>query len=138
MVGRAVPFVGTGGLRIRSLSRDGIELELPLRRKVANHLGSVHAAATALLVESAGGLAFAMHLPAARTPVVKRMEIAYRRVAVGALVARAAVPASALPRLRVEARGELVIPVEVRDDQGSDLVDCRMVYAWFTRESADA
>jgi uncharacterized protein (TIGR00369 family) len=138
MVGQAVPFVGTGGVCIRALGRDCVELEMPLRRRLSNHLGSVHAAATALLVETAGGLAFAMHLPAARTPVVKRMEIAYRRLAVGGLVARAAVPAAELHKLHHEAHGELVIPVEVLDAHGGDLIDCRMVYAWFTKESAHA
>ena len=104
---------------------------------MTNHLGSVHAAATALLAETAGGLAFAMHLPAARTPVVKRMEIAYRRIASGALTASAAVPAAQCAQLAQDARGEVAIPVVVRDDHGEGVVDCLMLYAWFTPGTAD-
>lgn len=135
LIGRAVPFVGTGGVRVRALGRERVELELPLRRRVANHLGSVHAAALALLAETTGGLAFAMHLPAHRTPVVKRMDIAYRRIAKGGLCARASVPAEALRSLHADEQGELLLPIEVTDELGGDLVTCHLVYAWFTRGS---
>jgi acyl-coenzyme A thioesterase PaaI-like protein len=136
MVGRTVPFVGTGGVCIQSLGREGVLLSLPLRRRVANHLGSAHAVAQALLAETAGGLAFAMHIPVARTPVVKRMEISYRRIARGTLTASARVPQDALARLQTETSGEVVVPVDLRDETGGDLVDCHLVYAWFTRDAA--
>ncbi|MBE0548457.1 MAG: DUF4442 domain-containing protein [Rubrivivax sp.] len=136
MVGRTVSFVGTGGVCVQALGREGVSLTLPLRRRVANHLGSAHAAALALLAETAGGLAFAMHLPAPRKPVVKRMEINYHRIAKGQLSAAARVPQDALARLQADASGEVVVPVDLRDETGGDLVDCHLVYAWFTRDAA--
>jgi len=135
IVGRAIPFVGTGGVRVHALSREGVELSLLLRRRVRNHLGSTHAAATALLVETAGGLAMAMHLPDQRTLVVKSMRIDYRRVSRGMQRATARVPAEALAALQHEPAGQVVVPVQVEDDDGDGVVDCHMVYAWFTRDS---
>lgn len=134
IIGRAIPFVGTGGVRVHALSREGVELSLPLRRPVRNHLGSTHAAATALLVETAGGLALAMHLPAARTPVVKTMQIDYRRISRGMQRATARVPAEALAALQHEPSGQVAVPVRVEDDDGDGVVDCHVVYAWFTRD----
>lgn len=136
IVGRTVPFVGTGGVCVHALGFDGVALSLPLRRRVANHLGSAHAAAVALLAETAGGLAFAMHLPALRTPVVKRMSIHYRRIAKGQVAATARLPRDALARLRSDASGEVFVPVDISDEVGGDLVDCQLVYAWLTRDAA--
>lgn len=137
LIGHAVPFVGTGGLRVEALERDGVRLALPLRRRVSNHLGSAHAAAVALLAETAGGLAFAFHLPEQRTPVVKHMGIDYLRIARGRLTARAAVPSDALRSLHHDARGEVTVPVDITDETGAGLVTCHMVYAWFTRETKE-
>jgi uncharacterized protein (TIGR00369 family) len=133
MVRRAVPFVGAGGVRIHALGREGVVLSLPMRRRVSNHIGSAHAAAVALLAETAGGLAFAMHLPAARTPVVKCMELAFLRIARGCITATAQVPDDAVTQLHDDASGELVVPVALHDEAAGELVVCRLLYAWFTR-----
>lgn len=135
LIGRAVPFVGTSGVQVVALDREGVEVVLPLRRRVSNHLGSAHAAAVALLAETAGGLAFAIHLPPQRTPVVKELGIAYRRISKGGLRARAIVPRDARNALHMAPSGEVTVPVQITDEACGELVSCHMVYAWFTRDA---
>lgn len=130
MVARAVPFVGQGGIRVCQLSPACVELEMPHRPRVLNHIGTIHAAAAVLLAETAGGLAFALALPPGRTPVVKSLHFDYRRRFSGALRAKASIAASDAERLALTERGEIRISIRLSDAAGSAPADCELIYAW--------
>lgn len=131
---RAIPFTGTAGLEFLELSSDRVVLALPNRRRVQNHIRGVHAAATALLAETASGLALGMHLPDDRLPLLKSMEIRYVRRANGGLIATAELPSAAIERICREEKGDVEIPVDVRDADNEQPVECVMTWAWVPRK----
>ena len=55
-------MAGAAGILIDKLATDEAILRLRNRRRVQNHIGGIHAAATALLAESATGAVFAMNV----------------------------------------------------------------------------
>lgn len=57
-----VKMAGAAGIHIDKLEEDKAILRLRNRRRVQNHIGGIHAAATALLAESATGAVFAMNV----------------------------------------------------------------------------
>ncbi|MFX6755288.1 DUF4442 domain-containing protein, partial [Acinetobacter baumannii] len=69
--GNVVPFVGTSGLRYEELTYNRVVVSVRNRRKVQNHIKSVHAAAMALLAETASGFVVGMNLPDDRIPLIK-------------------------------------------------------------------
>jgi uncharacterized protein (TIGR00369 family) len=134
VIGRTIPFVGTAGLRIEALDAGRCELSLANRRKVRNHIGGVHAAATALLAETATGLAFGMHLPDDKLPLLKRMQVDYLKRATGGLKAVARLAPEQIAALAREEKGDAAIACTVTDAAGVETVACTMVWAWIPRK----
>lgn len=127
---RAVPFTGTAGIRFDRLDADGVRLRLLNRRRVQNHIRGVHASATALLAETASGLALNLHLPDDRLPLLKSMTIRYTQRADGGLTASARLTAEQRAALLEQEKGEVNISVSLRDDTGGTPAECEMVWAW--------
>jgi uncharacterized protein (TIGR00369 family) len=134
-VGRVIPFVGTAGLRIERLDHERCEIVLPNRRKVQNHIGGVHATATALLAETATGMAVGMHLPDGKLPLLKSMSIRYQKRAEGAVRAAAWLPPADAARMQSDEKGDVVVPVAVTDSAGTVTVECEMCWAWVTKHA---
>lgn len=132
-VGRVIPFVGTAGLCIEQLDHERCVIALPNRRKVQNHIGGVHATATALLAETATGMVVGMHLPDSKLPLLKRLDIQYLKRAAGAVRAEAWLLAEDIARMQSDERGEVVVPVTVTDEAGTVTVECSICWAWVTR-----
>ncbi|MBU6422161.1 MAG: DUF4442 domain-containing protein [Gammaproteobacteria bacterium] len=128
--GRNVPFMRTARLQFRDLSEEHAVLYLRNRRRVQNHIHSVHAAAVALLAETATGTLLTMNLPDDRVPLLKSMQVEYHKRAKGGLLAEATLHASTQARILAEERGEIVVPVKVTDESGEEPVQCRMLWAW--------
>lgn len=136
--GRTVHFVKTGGVRFEDLSESRALLLIPNRKRVQNHVGTVHATAMALLAETATGALLGMNLPDDRVPLLKSMQVDYRKFARGDLRAEATLAAPARKRILAEGKGEIVVPVKVTDEAGNEPIECRMLWAWvpkFGRES---
>lgn len=133
-IGRAVPFVGTAGIRVDELSLERAVFSLAPRRAVQNHIGGVHAAATALLAETATGLAFGMHVRDDAVPLLKSMQVDYRKVATGGLRAEAHVAAEDRARIAAEPKGDVQVHVTITDEAGVQTVDCRFVWAWVPKQ----
>lgn len=131
--GKNVPFVRTARLRFQDLSEERALLYLRNHKRVQNHIGSVHAAAVALLAETASGTLLTMNLPDDRVPLLKSMQIDYAKRSKGDLLAEATLNAAARKRLGTEARGEVVVPVTVTDESGAEPVQCRMLWAWISK-----
>lgn len=132
-IGRVIPFVGTAGLEVERLDHERCVIVLPNRRKVRNHIGGVHATATALLAETATGMVVGMNLPDEKLPLLKRMAIDYQKRAEGAVRAEAWLPAAEVERMRREEKGDVAVPVTVTDAAGTVTVQCEMRWAWVTR-----
>jgi len=133
-IGRVIPFVGTAGLRFERLDHERCIVALPNAKRVQNHIGGVHATATALLAETATGMMVGMHLPDDKLPLLKSLAIDYLKRAEGAVRAEAWLPPGEAERMAREDKGDVLVPVTVTDSAGTVTVECAMRWAWRRRE----
>lgn len=134
MFNSQVRFAGTGGLRFTALSVEQAIVVIANRRRVRNHIGGVHAAAMALLAETATGSVFGMNVRSDALPLLKQMHIDYQRRAQGALTATATLDEVARARILAEPKGEIVVPVTVTDEAGEQPIQAQMTWAWVPKK----
>ncbi len=96
MLGWGVPYSGSIGARVTQLAPGTCELVLPDRRRVHNHLNSIHAIALINLAELASGLAMLSGLPPTARGIVTHIEMEYEKKARGMLTARSTARAPGL------------------------------------------
>lgn len=135
VLGRAVPLVGTAGLRFEELSAHRVVVRVRNRRGVQNHIKGVHAAAMALLVETATGFCVGMNLPDDRLPLLKSMKVNYLKRAQGDLVAVASLSEAQIHQVLAADKGEIAVPVQVTDAAGQVPIECELVWAWIKRDA---
>jgi acyl-coenzyme A thioesterase PaaI-like protein len=122
ILGLVVPYTGSLGATVEHLEPGYCVVSLKDRRKVRNHLHSVHAIALANLGEMATGLALMNALPDNARGILVGLSVRYLKKARGRLTAncRCRVPANnheAEPLLKGEihdSEGQLVAEVEAR------------------------
>jgi uncharacterized protein (TIGR00369 family) len=126
LFGRMAPYTGTLGARVETLEPGFCRVSLQDRRRVRNHLNSIHAMALANLAEAASGLAVVVALAPGVQGIVTGFTIAYLKKARGRLVAECRVTVAAVTVER-EQQAEVTI-----SDAGGDIV-ARATATWRLR-----
>lgn len=88
VLGWMVPYSGTTRPRVRELEPGRCVVELPDRRRVRNHLDSLHAAALANVGELATGMATLAALPPDARGILVDLSASYEAKARGRITAR--------------------------------------------------
>lgn len=119
-----VPYSGSVRPRVLELEPGRAVVAIRERRRLRNHLRSVHAIALANVAELASGLAMTAALPPATRGIPIRLEIDYVKKARGRVTAegRASPPTTVTAEIEDQATAELT-------DEAGDVV-ARMVVTW--------
>ena len=135
LVCRQAPYFASITPRIESLEPGRGIASIAHRRKVSNHLGTVHAIALCNLAEFVGGLTCEVSIPHGMRWIPKGMDVKYLKKAVGRMRATA-VPA--FPAHAADA-GYALLPfdVTVEDPQG-DAVLAATIEMWVSPRPGDA
>jgi uncharacterized protein (TIGR00369 family) len=133
----AVPFVAHLGLEIGSVGEGEATVRLPERAELTNHVGSQHAGALFTLAETASGAAFVGAFAdrlAEVTPLARRAEISYEKIATGAIEAAARLGVAKQEAMTtLDADGVVSFPCEVElTDSGGEVV-ARATVQWHVR-----
>jgi acyl-coenzyme A thioesterase PaaI-like protein len=132
--GRVVPLVGTASLRYEELTPERVVVSIRNRRPVQNHINGVHAAAMALLAETATGFAVGMNLPDDKLPLIKTLKVDYLKRTRGDMRAVATLTKEQMQLIRTTPKGETLVPVLVTDESGEEPIRCEMLWAWVPKK----
>lgn len=131
--GNKVKFVRIANIQIIALQNQTLTCFISNKKKVQNHIGGVHAAAMALLAESATGLITGLHLPDNKLPLLKSMHIDYVKRAKGSLTAIATITHEQIEQMKMQDKGEIKIHVVVKDEEQEQPIQCEMIWAWIIK-----
>lgn len=87
-IGLSAPFSGSIGCKVVDI-RDGyIETLLPDRRKVRNHIGTIHAGALATFADTTAAVTILHSMPSGRKPVATGLNMNFIKKAKGPITAK--------------------------------------------------
>ena len=109
-----VPYSGSVRPRVMEISPGRARVQLRDRRRVRNHLHSIHAIALANVLELTSGLAMMAALSDDVRGIVTRLEVTYHKKARGTLE----VTSECSPPKTVSERTEFLASAEARDSTG--------------------
>lgn len=135
-MGRMVPFTGTAGIRIEVLEHDRCVITLPKRRRVQNHIGSVHAVASLLIAESATGFMVGLNVPDSRVPVIKTITADFVKRAKGDMRVVASLSPQQVELIRTTEQGETPVQVVIHDSEEKEPILIKMIWAWTPKKRA--
>ena len=133
ILGKVVPYVGTTGLLYEEISSERVIVSIRNQHKVQNHIKNVHAAAMALLAETATGFVVGINLPDDKLPLIKSLKVDFYKRTKGDKRAVATLTPGDVARIATEPKGELWVPVTVTDESGNEPIKCEMLWAWIPK-----
>jgi len=125
------PYFSTIAPRFVVLEPGRCEVEIRDRRRVHNHIGTVHAIALCNLAELSAGVMTEASLPPTMRWIPKGMTVEYLKKARGTMRA-AATPDTAI--IQSTSGYELPVTVSVRDPQGDEVFRARIAM-WLSPKS---
>lgn len=128
--GKMVKFTGTAGISIEELNEQRAVISLKNKKRVQNHIGSVHAVASILIAESATGYVVGMNIPDTSVPVIKTIKADYTKRAKGDMKAVATLSQKQISAMKTEEKGETSVKVTVTDAEGKEPILMEMIWAW--------
>lgn len=123
LIALVVPYTGTVRPLVRELRHGYACVELQERRRVRNHLKSIHAVALANVGEFTGGLAMTATLPSNVRSILLKLEVEFVKKARGLVTAECYV---IVPE--VNGTVDHVVRTIVRDASGAEV--CRVAATW--------
>lgn len=133
--GRAVKYFRTSGLRFEWIEPNHSIVVIKNRKYVQNHIGTVHAVAMIMIAESATGALVGLNVSGNAVPVIKRMEVDYRKRASGDMRAEAMLTPEQITMMQTEERGEVDVAVTITDAENKEPIFVRAVWAWTPKRS---
>jgi len=124
----AAPYFRTIPAVVDSVRPGEVRVHMDDRRKVRNHLGTVHAIALCNLAELAMGALAEVTVPVSHRWIPKSMETEYLAKAKGRMLATATLD---LPVPLLD-RQDITVPVRVTDPSGNEVFVAR-IRIWVTR-----
>ena len=127
-----IAFVKRMNLKAEVLEPGFVRLRVPLAGN-ENHIGSMYAGALFTLAEIPGGALFLTSFDASKFyPIVKEMNLRFRRPATGDIVVEARMSAEEIERLQGEAqangKAEYVLELQLTDGSGEVVALSRGIY----------
>lgn len=134
MLGRLVPMVGNAGIRYEEVTANRVICTLRNHRGMQNHIKGLHAAAMALLAETATGFAVGVNIPDDKILLIKSLHVDYKRVAKGDLKAVATLTEAQREQILTEPKGEVLVACTVTDSSGEEPIQTQMLWAWIPKK----
>ncbi|HUE91999.1 YiiD C-terminal domain-containing protein [Pseudomonas sp.] len=127
-----IAFVQRSGLKAEVLEPGHVRLCMPLAGN-QNHIGSMYAGALFTLAEIPGGALFLTSFDAQRFyPIIKEMNLRFRRPATGDIRVEARLSVEEIQHLQKQAteqgKAEYVLQLQLTDDSGEVVVESRGLY----------
>ena len=129
-----VKLAGTTGIEVLHTDGQSATYRQKNRRKAQNHIGSVHAAAMALLAESCTGFIVGINLPGNKLPLIKQMDLHYVKRATGDMTATASLTDEQISLMQTADKGEVNVKVNITDITGIEPLECEMIWAWVPKK----
>ena len=124
VLGNVVPYIGTSKLRFDELKSERVVVSVKNRRRVQNHIKNVHAAAMALLAETATGFCV----------TIKTLKVDYLKRTQGDMRAVAQLSPEQIRLIQTLDKGEVTVPVSITDASGGEPISAEMVWAWVPKK----
>jgi acyl-coenzyme A thioesterase PaaI-like protein len=123
IVGIAIPYTGSIRAQVRALRPGYAQVALRERRRVRNHLDSIHAIALANIGEFTGGLATIAAAPAGVRMIITRLEIDFLKKARGVIIAECSteIPAVTQPI-------DHIVVTSIKDESGTEVARTRATW----------
>ena len=127
-----IAFVQRSGLKAEVLEVGHVRLRMPLAGN-QNHIGSMYAGAIFTLAEIPGGALFLTSFDAQRFyPIIKEMNLRFRRPATGDIRVEANLAAEEIQQLQKQAtelgKAEYVLQLQLTDESGEVVAESRGLY----------
>lgn len=132
--GNIVPMVGTAKIRYEHVAQDKVVVSIKNQRPMQNHIKGLHAAAMALLAETATGFVVGLNVPDNRIMLIKSLHVDYKRIAKGNMSATATLSDEQIRYIADNEKGELIVPISVVDESGESPIQCTMNWAWIPKK----